>query len=56
MNFIMTYHFYLKERNFKNSKNLDDKNEYLLHIRNLSQALNHGLILKKVHGVIKFNE
>ena len=36
--------------------NLHDKNEYVLHIRNLKQALNHGLILKKVHRVIKFNQ
>ena len=26
------------------------------HIRNLKQALNHGLVLKKVHRVIKFNQ
>ena len=25
-------------------------------MRNLKQALNHGLILKKVHRVIKFNQ
>ena len=25
-------------------------------MRNLNQALNHGLILKKVHRVIKFNQ
>ena len=25
-------------------------------MRNLKQALNHGLILKKVHKVIKFNQ
>ena len=24
--------------------------------RNLKQALNHGLVLKKVHGVVKFNQ
>ena len=36
--------------------NLYDKNEYVIHIRNLKQALNHGLILKKVHRVIKFNQ
>ena len=35
--------------------NLHDKTEYFIPIRNLKQALNHGLILKKVHGVIKFN-
>ena len=36
--------------------NLHDKTEYVIHIRNLKQALNHGLILKKVHRVIKFNQ
>ena len=28
----------------------------VVHIRSLKQALNHGLILKKVHGVIQFNQ
>ena len=32
------------------------KTEYIIHIRNLKQALNHGLILKKLHRVIKFNQ
>ena len=36
--------------------NLHNKTEYVIHIRNLKQALNHGLILKKVHRVIKFNQ
>ena len=36
--------------------NLDDKTEYIIHITNLKQALNHGLVLKKVHKVIKFNQ
>ena len=36
--------------------NLHDKNENVKHIRNLKQALNHGLVLKKVHRVIKFNQ
>ena len=35
--------------------NLHDKTEHVIHIRNLKQALNHGLVLKKVHRVIKFN-
>ena len=35
--------------------NLCDKNEYVIHIRTLKQGLNHGLILNKVHRVIKFN-
>ena len=36
--------------------NLPDKTEYVIHIRNLKQTLNNGLVLKKVHGVIKFNQ
>ena len=33
-----------------------DKTEYVMHVRNLKQALNHGLVFKKVHCVIKFNQ
>ena len=29
--------------------NLHNKGEYLIHIINLTQALNYGLVLKKVH-------
>ena len=36
--------------------NLHDKTEYVIHKRNLKQALNHGLVLKKVHRVISFNQ
>ena len=36
--------------------NLHDKGEYVIHIRNLKQAFYHGLVLKKVHRVIKFNQ
>ena len=36
--------------------NLNDKSEYVTHIRNLKKALNHGLVLKKRHRVIKFNQ
>ena len=35
--------------------NLHDKSEYVIHIRNLKQALNQRLWLKKVHRVITFN-
>ena len=28
----------------------------VVHIRSLKQALNHGLILKKFHRVIQFNQ
>ena len=40
----------------KLAHNLHDKPEYIIHIRNLNQALNHRLVLKKVHRVIKFNQ
>ena len=33
---------------------LYDKENYVVHIRALKQALNHGLVLKKEHRVIKF--
>ena len=36
--------------------NLYDKKEYIVHIRALKQALNYGLILKKVHRVIQFSQ
>ena len=35
--------------------NLNDKSEYVTHKRNLRQALNHGLILKKINKAINFN-
>ena len=35
---------------------LHDKIEYVIHIINLKQALNHGFVLEKVHRVIKFNQ
>ena len=30
--------------------------EYVIQIINLKQALNHGLVLKKVHKIIKFHQ
>ena len=36
--------------------NLYDKKSYVAHIRSLKQALNHGLILNKVHKVIQLNQ
>ena len=36
--------------------NIQDKEKYVVHIRALKLALNHGLILKKVHRVIQFNQ
>ena len=35
---------------------LHDKTEYVIHIKNLKETLNHGLVLKKVHSETKFNE
>ena len=46
MKFIMSYHFHQKERKLKKQNalllNLYDKNEYVIHIRNLKQELNYG--------------
>ena len=36
--------------------NLYNKEKYFVHIRSLKQGLSHGLILKKVHRVIQFNQ
>ena len=36
--------------------NLYDKNNYVVHIRSLKQALYHRVILKKVHRVIQCNQ
>lgn len=35
---------------------LNDKNGYVLHYRMLKIALKHGLVLKKIHAVLKFNQ
>ena len=35
--------------------NLHNKNEHVSHIQNLKEALNYGLVLKKVRRAIKFN-
>ena len=59
MNFIGDLPFLPKRKKLKKVKklvaNLHDKNEYVIYIRSLKQALNHGLILKKVNRVI-FNK
>ena len=35
---------------------VEDKEKNVMHIRVLKQALNHGLVLRKVHRVIQFNQ
>ena len=55
---IMIYHFYHKGKKKKKCNNLvcdiDDKENYVVHIRDLKQALNHRLILKKyIDSLIK---
>ena len=36
--------------------NLYDKNNHVVHVRSLKQALDHELILKKIHRAIQFNK
>ena len=36
--------------------NLYDKKKYVVHIKSLKQALNHGLKFKKIHRAIEFNQ
>ena len=36
--------------------NLFNKKKYVAHINTLTQALNHGLKLKKIHRAIEFNQ
>ena len=43
-------------KSWKTCKNLHDKKEYVIAIGNLKQTLNHGLVMKKVYRVIKFNQ
>ena len=35
---------------------MEDKEKYVIHIRVLEKALNHGLVFKKVHRIIQFNQ
>ena len=40
----------------KHMCNLRNKKKYILHIKSLKQALNHGLKFSKVHRIIEFNQ
>ena len=35
---------------------MHDKTEYVIHIKNLKQELNHRVIMKNVHRMIKLNQ
>ena len=37
-------------------RGIEDKENYVAYIRTLKQAFNHGLILKRVHRTIEFNQ
>ena len=59
MTFIMIYHIYQNEWRLKKAKlaaNLHDETEYVTHIRNLKQAVNHELVFKKVCRVMKLSQ
>ena len=56
---IGIYHSYLKELKLVNARSLYAIfmiKKLCFHIRSLKQALIDGLILKKVHRVIQFNQ
>ena len=36
--------------------NLHDKTEYFMYKRNLKQALNRGMVFKKIHNLIELNQ
>ena len=44
------------EKTEKLVANFHDKEEYVIHTRILKQALNHKIVLKKLHIVIKLNQ
>ena len=53
-------HFFSKgmkiEKVDKLIANVYDKEEYVIRIKNLKQASSYGLVMKKFHRVIKFNQ
>ena len=56
-NDLLFLHERIKIEKFERlAANLHDKKEDVTHITNLKQALNHRLVLEKVHRIIKFNQ
>ena len=57
---IVIYYFQLREKKIEKCNKLvcsiHDKENNVVHIRILKQALSHELILKRVHRVIQFNQ
>ena len=57
---IKIYCFYQKEKEIEKVEKLvcglKDKEKYVIHMRALKQALNHGLTLKRAYRVIQFNQ
>lgn len=45
-----------KSKQTKLLTTLDDKDRYILHYRYLKQCLEHGLVLKKIHRVLRFSQ
>ena len=59
MNLTVFYHFYRKECKSESLKSLYSTcviKKIVVNIKNLKEALNHGLVIQKVHGVIKINK
>ena len=57
---LKNYHFYQRQKKLEKLEKLvcsiEDKEKYVIHIRALKQALNHGLILKDVYRIIRFKQ
>ena len=61
MTFTTIHHFHLKEMKIEKIGKfvvaiLHDKKEYVIHMWNLKQPLNHGLLLKNVDKTMKLHQ